>query len=808
MKVSLSWLKEYVPITLDPASLADALTMAGLEVEGMWDRYDYLDHVVVGRILSVEKHPDADKLSCCCVSIGDRTLEIVCGAPNVAPDMCAPVALPGAELPSGLVIKPSVIRGKASGGMLCSPTELALGASGKGIMALPETATPGTPLAQALDLSDTVMEIGLTPNRADCASVIGIAREIAAIQDVPLRYPAISPIVTEGNIFERTSITIEAPDACPRYTAKLMENVTIGPSPQWLQDRLRSVGQRPINNIVDVTNFVMLETGQPLHAFNFDALAEGRIVVRKARKGEPFTTLDDKNRVLDEEMLLICDGVKPVALAGVMGGQNSEISATTTRVLIESAYFHPRSVRKTAKKLGLSTDAAYRYERGVDPHGTLRALVRAADLMQEVAGATPVTGIVDMHPQPVPLRSIALEAEATNRLLGTALDKEQIITLLAAIDITIDPAAPADHPGHMVFQIPSYRVDIERPEDLMEEVARRYGYENIPVTMPAAVAGESSPKTHSPRSLRITCREKMIGYGFHEVLNYSFIHAGSVDRLCLADDDPRRRQVAIINPLTEEQGVMRTSLIPGLLETMGRNLSKQVRSFRIFEIGKVFFPTENPLPDEPEQLCGLWTGTRQDPSWHEKSTACDFYDIKGTVETLLATLDVPGIRFSREKAGHSPYLRRGCAARIMSGDHTVGLVGEVAPQVLSAYDLKQSAFLFELHLDRILPLLQSRKKVAPVSKFPPVSRDATLILDAHVEAHRILDAVMETNNPLVENAQLFDVFEGAPITEGKKSVSFRITYRSATETLEDEKVNRLHQEICRQIIAAFDADLP
>jgi phenylalanyl-tRNA synthetase beta chain len=807
MKVSISWLKDYTPIKLETQALADALTMAGLEVETITDCYNYLDSVLVGQVLEVNQHPNADKLSCCRVDIGDRHLSIVCGAPNVAKDQMVAVALPGTAFPNGMVLKDGVIRGQASEGMLCSGQELGLDTDTSGIMVLKETAALGTPLKKALSLSDFVFEIGLTPNRPDCTSIIGIAREIAAIQKTPMMLPSVTIEKTEGRIFDASSVSIDAPSHCPRYAAKLLEDITVGESPAWLQQRLISVGLRPINNIVDVTNFVMMETGQPLHAFDFDRLAGQRIVVRTAHKGEAFTTLDQKERTLTEEMLLICDGEKPVAIAGVMGGANSEIEKTTSRVLIESAYFNPISVRKTAKRLGLSTDASYRFERGIDPHGTIRALCRAADLMLQVSGGKSISGILDEHPQPSPQRTIPLSVSATNRLLGTDLSKEEMVSLLSGIEIEATSPEDKNDTDLLSFTAPSFRVDLARPEDLMEEIARLHGYNNIPTTLPVMSAESGTSETAV--ALRETIRGKMIGYGFFEAINYSFISSDACRLLRLPEDDPRQRMTHILNPLTEDQTVMRTTLIPGLLETMERNLSKQEKNLMLFETGKVFMNrSEQELPEETEMLAGLWTGSRTENGWYVKGTSCDFYDIKGIVEALLLSLRIDAACFTKISSSESPYLRPGFAARVIFKETQIGLLGEVHPEALSAYGLKQSAFIFELNLDMVSKFRPELQNVASVSKFPATTRDVTLIIDGNIESYQLLEKVKAADTTLVEQASLFDVFDGKPIPEGKKSISFRITYRSATKTLEDEQVNQLHTKICEQVIKDFRADLP
>ncbi len=807
MKVSLSWLKDYVPIEMDSADLAEALTMVGLEIESVSDRYRYLETVYVGRIDAIAPHPDADKLRLCRVDTGRRKISVVCGAPNIKTGMLSPIALPGTEFPEGFVLEKSVIRGQASEGMLCSEGELGLGADRSGIMVLDPSLSVGDRLASALALSDTVFEIEITPNRPDCLSVIGVAREIAAILKVRLKYPDFTLIDKGNQIAERTSVTIEAPDHCPRYVARLLEDIKVKPSPFWLQERLLSVGLRPINNMVDVTNFVLMETGQPLHAFDFDNLAEDRIVVRTASKGETFVTLDKKERVLDSETLMICDGQKAVAVGGVMGGLNSEIEDRTTRVLIESAYFNPVSIRRTSKRLGLSTDAAYRFERGVDPAGQIRAANRAAKLMAELGGGRLVSGLIDEYPRRQSAKRLKLSVKNTNRLLGTELRHTQIAKLLKSIEFTVEKKSPKKDDDILRVTAPSFRVDISRPEDLMEEVARLSGYNHIPTTFPAMPAARHH--AHKEIELRDRMRQLMTGFGFRETINYSFMHKQSGDRLRLRPDDPRRQLVDILNPLTEDQAVMRTSLVPGLLQTVHYNISQQKKNLRFFEIGKVFI-NEDPrhLPREPEILAGIWTGSRHGGSWHDQATDCDFYDIKGVVEGLLNALQIDGIHFTRLHENQSAYTRTGHSAQILCGDALLGLVGEIHPEVLSNYDLKQPSFLFELNFDQLVPLIKDTIQSKPVPRFPAVFRDITIIVDIDIEAQKIITEVQNRPEKLVESFNLLNVFEGNPIAEGKKSVSLRITYRSSEKTLKDEDVTSIHQSIADRLVKAFKASLP
>ena len=804
MKVSLSWLKTYVPVEMKVADLADALTMAGLEVDSLTDRFDYLNTVVVSRVTAVSPHPNADKLRLCKVDTGSRTLDVVCGAPNVRESMLVPCALQGTTLPDGTVIREGVIRKAVSEAMLCSAIELGLGPDAAGIMELDEHQTVGTPLNKALDLSDPVIEIDLTPNRPDCLSIIGIAREAAAIQGKTISRPEIHLEEAGGSIADHTSVSVLNPELCPRYAARLLLDVTVGPSPFWLQDRLTSVGLKPINNIVDITNFVMMETGQPLHAFDFDRLAGNKIVVRTPKPGETLTTLDGKPRQLDPEMLMICDAERPVAIGGVMGGENSEIEPDTTRVLLESACFDPISIRKTAKKLGLGTDASHRFERGVDPDGTRFAIDRAAQLIAEIAGGTLVSGTIDEDARPAGNRQIPLNIRDLNRRLGTGLDAASVSNYLSAIEFRVRQQSDEV----LMVEPPSFRVDVSRFEDLSEEVARLYGYNNIATTFPA-IPAEAVTRS-APLAAREQIRNLLTGFGFNEAITYSFVNPLSGDRLQLKADDPRRRTVPLLNPLSEDQAVMRTTLAPGLLETMKRNLSVQNRTLRLFEMGKVFFKADrdDAQPDEQEMLAGLWTGNRVDASWLSKEIPCEFFDLKGVVEGLLVALDIADIAFTRLLPEHCDYTRPGYSARILAGGREIGIIGEIHPAVLKSYDLKQTAYMFELNLDNVTPLIPRKKTARPIPKFPSTSRDVTLIVDTETETQSILNNIERQNEELVESLILFDVYEGEPIPAGRKSISFRITYRSLTETLEDERVNTLHQTISSRLIKEFNATLP
>jgi phenylalanyl-tRNA synthetase beta chain len=803
MKVSLSWLQDYVTIDTDLPKLAEALTMAGLEVDALTDRYAYLDGVVVGAVTEVTPHPNADTLSVCQVDVGTGVRQIVCGAPNVKRGCLAPVALPGVKLLSGLTVEAADIRGQTSEGMLCSETELAVGADSSGILLLPKKAKPGLGIAAALGLSDTVLEFDLTPNRSDCLSVIGIAREVAALLKAPLKRPEIKLPRGGTPVGDLTSVTIEAPVHCPRYTARVVTDVKVGPSPFWLQDRLNSVGLRAINNLVDVTNFVLMETGQPLHAFDFDRLVQNRIVVKTAKDGQTFKTLDGVERSLASDMLMICDGEGPVALAGIMGGLESEIEDHTRNVLIESAYFNPVTTRRTAKRLGLSTESSYRFERGVDPVGVKTALDRSAQLMAELGGGKLAKGVVDACPGKFRKRVIELSVKRTNRVLGTRLSRGKVETYLKSIEADVERVDR----DRLKVKPPTFRVDIARPEDLMEEVARLWGYDHIPITNPVSEAVARKPKKNL--QVRSRLRDLLASCGFSEIVTYSFIDQGACDQLKLGDEDRRRQMVSILNPLTEDQEVMRTSLLPGLLSTLYRNSAQRNENLKVFEIGKVFVKTGyDQLPDEVEMASGVWTGERYEKSWHFKETKVDFYDIKGVVEVVCSGLNINGVRFAPLPGPDSSYLRQGHAAQISVDNQVLGSVGELSRHVLTNFGLKNPAYCFDLNFDLLTGYVSEEKHAEALSRFPATSRDIALIADDHLEAQDVLDFITGLGQELIERVEVFDIYKGAPISKGKKSVALRFTYRSFERNLTDDEVNTIHETVTLKVLKQFNAQLP
>jgi len=710
-----------------------------------------------------------------------------------------PLAKVGAKIPGGYTIKRSKIRGEVSEGMLCSEEELGIGEDTTGIMILSPDVPLGADLADALDLKDTVFDNGITANRSDCLSMIGVAREIASITGKPLHFPEININVREGSeeIQANTSVKILDPDLCPHYTARMIRNVTVGPSPRWMRLRLEAVGLRSISNIVDVTNFVMMELGQPLHAFDFRFLEEGRIVVRRSTQGERFISLDEKERVLNENTLMICDGVKPVAIAGIMGGFNSEIKPDTSDILLESAYFTPSSIRRSSRDLGMSTDAAFRFERGIDPEGVLRALDRAAQLIAELSGGTICRGRIDEHPRRVEtVKEIPLRCRKVNSVLGTNIGATDMVEILRSLGMEVVGKEGTEEEYRV--KPPSFRVDIAREIDLVEEIARIYAYSKIPVTLPV---GRMLPvQRDRKRVLEERMRHFLTGNGLSEVITYSFVSPNAADILLLDANDERRKEVRIKNPLTEDQSVMRTTLIYGLLKVAQENANAGDYDIRIFEFGKIFIQSDSgELPAEKKRLACLMTGMRDDELWSSVGESLvDFYDLKGCIEGLLDSLKLTGSRFRSDEL--QAFLHPGRACGIFLGEKSVGYMGEVNPDVLSRMDLKNRALVLEMDMDLLSEHFSDGVTYKEFSRYPESSRDVAFVIKKNVEAGAMLDIALASGEDLLEKVGVFDVYAGAGVPEGNKSLGLRFTYRSNSATLTDEKVNRVHSKIVQRII--------
>jgi phenylalanyl-tRNA synthetase beta chain len=801
MKVSLNWLKDYVEIRLELKDLINLLTMAGLEVEEATSVGEGFEGVVVAEINAIRKHPNADRLTLVEVKTHQATYAVVCGATNIKEGQKVPLALVGARLPNGIEIKRSKIRGVSSEGMLCSAIELGLGQDASGIMILPDHVPLGVDPGEALGLKDTILGISITPNRPDCLYAIGIAREIAALTRQKMKYP-LSSLPNRGEeIHQKTSVTVLDQDLCPRYVARLIEGVKIGPSPYWMRNRLEKVGIRSINNVVDVTNYIMMEYGQPLHAFDFEMLEEGRIVVRRAKEGEKFVTLDGVERTLDGEMLMICDGRKPVAIAGVMGGLNSEIREDTQRVFLESAYFSPEGNRKTSKKLGLETEAAYRFGRGIDYGGCLSAANRATQLIQELAGGRVAEGVVDVYPAPIQSKPIRLRIKKIHQILGTEVSCNQARDYLNLLELEVQE----EKEDILIVTPPSFRGDLEREIDLIEEVARLNGYDRIPMTIP------TGPPSSEKRSKEFLMERKVIDtlivHGYHEVINYSFTSPAFGDMIGFPPGDSRRQFLRIVNPLAEDSSVMRTTLIPGLMETLRYNLSRKNSNLKLFELKRVFLPQGGEkLPKEIKFLAGLAMGFDRDSHWAiSPPRSVDFYDVKGCVEDLLEVLQIKGINFFR--AEDIPYLHPGKASKVVLDQEVLGVLGEIHPHVLSHYDVQGKVYLFELDFNKIVKWAREERRFQSLPKFPAVYRDLSIVVDKTLEAERVVEAIRTLQQPFIEEVMLFDIYQGSPIPEGKKGISFRIRYQAKDRTFTDEEVNQYHEMVFSRLKEVFQIEL-
>lgn len=802
MIVTSNWLKDFVDFDLSPEELSHRLTMVGLEIDAMEKLGEGLDSVIVARLASVEPHPEADRLTLCQVETGSETVQVVCGATNHRAGDLVALAQVGSVLPGDFKIKKSKIRGVESQGMLCSEKELQLAEESAGIMILPAGLTLGQPVFAALGLKDVRLELGLTPNRADCLSVIGVAREVAAMVGQKVHLPT-SPLLEQGRAMaDETSVTIEQPAMCPRYAARLIKGVKIGPSPEWLVRRLETVGMRSISNVVDVTNYVLLELGHPLHAFDFNLLRGRRIVVKEAQPGTSFTTLDSQVRLLQAGDLVICDAEAPVALAGIMGGENSEIGPQTVDILLESAYFDPMTIRRTSKRLGIHSESSHRFERGADIDMVPVALDRAAALILEVAGGTLAQGAIDNYPHQIPGRRVTITARRTGEILGINLDALEIKQLLSGLGLKCQLEVDrAD--GALTVDIPAYRHDLEREIDLIEEVARLNGYDKIPTTMPASrmLAQQAGSGEYVSR-----LRNLMVAAGFAEVINYSFISPTAYHRIGLSDNDPRHTSVGIVNPLTEEQSVMRTTLVPSLLETLARNLCYRSRDLALFELRPVFLPKlDQELPEESLRITAVLCGRRAPEGWNQGADMVDFFDIKGVAQTLCQSFHLGELTWDNRAS--EPFLHPGKSCTLSSGKQVLGTLGEVHPQVLEEYDIDLPVYLLDLAVPQLISAGALHGGFKPLSRFPDVYRDSAFLLDDAVTAQAVLELIGTVKIKDLEDVVLFDLYRGKGIPEGKKSLGVRLRYRSMEKTLTDEEVTKAHGKVVQALITQLGAEI-
>lgn len=794
MNTSLSWIKAYVPgLNVTAQEYTDAMTLSGTKVEGYEQLDKNLEKIVVGEILKIERHPDADKLIICQVDVGAETVQIVTGAPNVSEGDKVPVVLDGGKvagghdggpLPeAGIKIKKGKLRGIESCGMLCSIEELGSAkeffpdAPEDGIYILPEDAPVGTDAAAYLGLRDVVHEYEITSNRVDCYSVVGIAREAAATFRQPFCPPEITQTGNEEDAGDYLNVTIKDADLCSRFCARVVKNVKIGPSPKWMQRRLAACGIRPINNIVDITNYVMEEYGQPMHAYNYDLIAGHEIVVKRAKDGEVFTTLDGQQRKLDQDILMICDGDKEIGIGGIMGGENTMITDDVTTMVFEAACFNGTNVRLSAKRLGLRTDASGKFEKGLDPNNTLLAINRACQLVAELGAGEVVGGIVDVYPVKMEGRRIAFDADKINRLLGTAIPRDTMKEYLSRLELEVD-----EETGEVI--VPSFRQDLERPADIAEEVARFYGYDKIPATLPA---GETTTGGLSFK-LRVEEAARRIAEcaGFSQSMTYSFESPKVFDKLLIPEDSEFRQAVTIANPLGEDFSIMRTTPLNGILTSLSTNYNRRNKNVKLYELANIYLPKELPVTQLPEERIQFTLGFYGEG---------DFFSMKGVIEELFEKLGMSKrVNYQPETDRH-PYLHPGRRAEIIYDGKAAGYLGEIHPECAKQYKIGEKTYVAVLDMPYLTQCATFDRRYEGIAKYPSVTRDISMVVPKAVRVGQIEDILLQRGGKMLEGYHLFDLYEGSQIKDGFKSVAYSITFRAKDKTLTDEDVNGYMKKI-------------
>lgn len=788
MNLSMKWLSDYIKKDIPIAEFCSGMTMSGSKVECYETEGSEIKNVVVGKLLSVVPHENSDHLVVCQVDVGkDAPLQIVTGAPNVSAGDIVPVALVGAELPGGIKIKKGKLRGVESCGMLCSLGELGLTthdfpyAIADGIFLINEDCEIGQDIHEAIGLNDTSVEFEITSNRPDCLSVVGLAREAAVTFDTELCLESPSFKGIPDDINNYLKVDIENETLCPRYAAGIVKNVKIGPSPRWMRERLRASGIRPINNLVDITNYVMLEYGQPMHAFDLRYVKDSHIIIRNAKDGETITTLDDQERKLSSEMLVIADSEKPIAVAGIMGGEYSGIMDDTTTVVFESAYFEPVQVRRTAKKLGMRTDASARYEKGLDVEGCIRSLTRALQLVEVLGAGEPINTHIDIVKNIKPRNEIPFDSNWINGFLGTDISEKEMIKILKSLDIEVEN-------GKCIS--PSFRIDLERPADIAEEVARIYGYNNIPSTVLTGTANASlTPEQKYIRTIENT----MVSLGCYGILTYSFTSPKCFDKICLPSDSKLRNTITITNPLGEDTSIMRTTALPSMLDILAGNYKNRNANVKLFEIGKEYIPTEEgKLPNEPNRLTvGMY------------GDDIDFFDIKGTIDALLSKLriyDCEYVRCSEDNTFEDTCaLHPGRSAIIMCNGNAIGYVGEIHPSVQETYGFGTRVYVAKMNINEMMPLSVTEVTYQPSPKFPAITRDLSLTCEDSLPVGTMEKAIKNAVGKVLEKVTLFDVYKGKQIADGMKSVSFSISMRSHEGTLTDEQADAAMKRVLKAL---------
>lgn len=793
MNTPLSWIKAYVPeLSCEDKEYMDAMTLSGTKVEGCTRLDNNLEKIVVGRIEKIERHPDADKLIICQVNIGTETIQIVTGAPNLKEGDYVPTVLDGGRvagghdggpLPeNGIKIKAGKLRGIESNGMMCSIEELGSSrdmypeAPENGVYVFQKEVTPGEDAIEALGLRDTVVEYEVTSNRVDCYSILGIAREAAATFRKPFVPPVVAVIGNNEDVHDYVSVEVKDADLCTRYCARVCKNIKIAPSPEWMQRRLAACGIRPINNLVDITNYVMMEYGQPMHAYDLSMVAGNKIIVRRAKDGDEFQTLDGQVRKLDSEMLMICDAEKEIGLAGIMGGENSKITDEVQTVLFEAATFNGANIRKSSKRVGLRTDASGIFEKGLDPRNAEEAINRACQLIEELGCGEVVGGIVDVKAPLKELRQIAFEPERINRFLGTDISREEMLEIFGRLELVYDERAN-------MITAPSFRQDIECFADIAEEVARFYGYDKIPTTLPSgeATTGKLSFK------LRIEEKARDIAEycGFSQGMCYSFESPKVFDKLLLPADSVLRKTVTISNPLGEDFSVMRTISLNGILTSLATNYNRRNKNVRLYELGNIYIPKSVPVVDYPDERMQFTLGMYGDG---------DFFTMKGVVEEFLESIGMRK-KINYDPNAEKPFLHPGRQALIKYQDTVIGYLGEIHPEVADNYDIDTKVYVAVLDMPEVLPFASFDRKYEGIAKYPAVSRDISMVVPKNILVGDIENVIEQRGGKILESYQLFDIYEGAQIKEGFKSVAYSITFRAKDRTLEDSDVSGAMKKI-------------
>lgn len=809
MQVSIKWLKDYIDFTETPEQLADKLTMAGIPVENVVDPGEGLEKVVTGRIEKLEPHQNSDHLQICTMNVGlAENIIIVTGAQNVAKGQVVPVAMVGAHLPNGMKISKGKLRGVASNGMLCSAQELKLDLEKlpeeqkTGIFILPSDTPVGIPAKDVLGLNDVVLEFELTANRADCFSVFGLVREIAAITGNKPHFPEIKVNEDDNTkLNDIFSVEIADPDLCSRFSTRMLKNVKIGPSPEWMQQRLEGAGIRSINNVVDVTNFVMIELGHPMHAYDYDKITGKKLIARRAIEGEELHTLDDTSRKAKGEMLVIADSEKAAGLAGIMGGFETEITDTTTTVVLESADFYGPCIRRTARACGLSSEASGRFERGVDSETTIKALDRAAQLLQEMGACTVCEGIVDVYPNPKQANYVTFTPEQINNHLGTNIAKDVMLNIITSVGFDVTK----DKNDEITVKVPSWRNDVTCMADISEEIARLHGFDKIKSTLPNGVSMQG---TQSAKQTFIDkVKTSLSSQGLYETISFALTNEETFNKLNIPQDSPLRKAVPIMNPLSDEYPLVRTTLLSSIFDNLARNLARKNDDVALFEVGSVFFPKALPvteLPDEVVKIAGAITGRRNAQGWNQTNDMVDFYDAKGIIEELLANLRVT--RYTVEAGTHYA-MHPGKTALFKKGRDVIATVGEVHPAVLSAYGITKPVYIFELDATTVMKYMAKDLKYKALPKYPATSRDLAMLVDVDVNAADIEKAMTKAAGQNLTQITLFDVYTGKQVEEGKKSLAFSLTFQSNDKTLTDAEIDPAIEKIVAKLQKDFNANL-